>query len=131
MPIDRGPRSGLEAQPELAQPRVQCVAVRGGEGGSVLDARRERLAPAIQRYASLALRTTRRGTAPGVDSSRTSGDDRPVFRDPSGSWPGLPVPLVDLVTLASPQCGIGPYGSGLLTVNRVIHEIRIVSGIGG
>jgi len=50
----------------------------------------------------LAWRTTRRGTAPGVDSSRTSGDDRPVFPDPSGSWPGFPVPLVDRVTLASP-----------------------------
>jgi len=48
------------------------------------------------------MRTTRRGTAPGVDSSRTeamivrSSAIHPV------SWPGLPVPLVDRVTLASP-----------------------------
>jgi len=41
------------------------------------------------------------------------------------------VPLVDRVTLASPQCGMGPYEVGRRTVNRVIHEPPDGRGIGG
>ena len=38
---------------------------------------------------------------PASDSSRTSGAGS-LFRRPSGSWPGFPVPLVDRVTLPLP-----------------------------
>lgn len=131
MPLDRCARCLRKLETEVLEAGPEGGVVRGRELRGVTDARRERLAPAIQSVRLLGLRTTQRGTAPGVDSSRTDGDDRPVFRDPSGSWPGLPEPLVDRVTLASPQCGMGPYGPGPGTVNPLIHEVPDGARFGG
>ena len=47
----------------------------------------------------------------------------PVFRGPSGSWPGLPVPLADRVTLRRPVRMSDGTRPAPVTVNRVIHEL--------
>src|SRR4051794_10943273 len=100
MAVDRGPGRLGKIQTERRHPRIQRSAVLGGGLWRGFDARRERLAghdhdtpPADSRGAGP------HGAAPGVVivSHRLA---RPlVFRYPSGSRPGLPVPLADRVTL--------------------------------
>ena len=123
MAVDRRRAAGVEARARVAaSPASRAASYAVGASG-VLDARRERLAPrSTARLLGLAYR---RGAAPLPASTRLAPRRRSsVFRDPSGSRPGLPVPLVDRVTLASTAVrDAGQYEPRRWTVNGVIHEL--------
>ena len=123
MAVDRGPGTPGELERQRRETGVEREAVFGRKFRRGLDARRERLAgddhdtpPVMSRAIGP------RGATPGVVivSHRLA---RPsVFRDPSGSRPGFPVPLADRVTLLSAPVRM-PDGRGRprRRVNGVFH----------
>jgi hypothetical protein len=91
MSVDRRPRRGRERHPETGQPLVEGISVCGGEWGTGLDARRERIPRTVQALLQSVV-PARAVRAPLPASSFVTPFSTPVFRGSSGSGRVSPYP---------------------------------------
>jgi hypothetical protein len=105
--LDRIASIASEIQPQLDEAALQGVVERRRQFREALDARRERFARTVQ---ALLLSVAPGGAvrAPLPASSYVAPSiGVSVFRDVSGSRPGLPVPLAGRVTRVIPGADAG------------------------